>query len=307
MADTIRLKRSAAAGAVPAAAQLELGELAVNAADGSLFLKKTDGSVAGIHSKKEWDALKAPAIAAGVLIIDLSAPAGFRVALNQNVTTLSFANVPTGRVVVFTITWVQDATGGRTVAFPASVKADGGGAPVQPASAANSVTVQSFYTDDGGATIWQASSGSNKRLTRMALTADATAANAAPTVVPYNTLIEGLAEDVVLAQGRFRPKLAGRYFFFAVARLDPVRNYDYGVLGVRKNGAAPPKYGPSFTFAGPVNYDINPFVMGIEYLNGNDDFLDFVVFLNTNSSSSPGTRVVMGQPNFTYLFAYRID
>lgn len=104
----------------------------------------------------DWDALKAPAIAAGVLAIDLATPAGFRVALNQNVSTLSFASVPAGRVVVFTITFVQDATGGRTVAFPASVKADGGGAPVQPAVAANAVTVQSFYTDDGGVTVWQA-------------------------------------------------------------------------------------------------------------------------------------------------------
>ncbi len=110
----------------------------------------------------EWDALKAPAIAAGVLTIDLATPAGFRVALNHNVTSLSFANVPAGRVIVFTITWVQDATGGRTVAFPASVKADGGGAPVQPAAGANAVTVQSFYTDDGGVTVWQAPSDSAK-------------------------------------------------------------------------------------------------------------------------------------------------
>nr|WP_288356739.1 hypothetical protein [uncultured Pseudomonas sp.] len=112
-----------------------------------------------LDTPAKWDALKAPAIAGGALTIDLATPAGFRVALNQNVATLSFANVPTGRVVVFTITWVQDATGGRTVAFPANVKADGGGAPVQPAAGANAVTVQSFYTDDGGATVWQAGAG----------------------------------------------------------------------------------------------------------------------------------------------------
>jgi len=106
-----------------------------------------------------WDALKTPSIAAGALALDLSSPAGFRVALNQNVTALTFAGVPSGRVVVFTVTWVQDATGGRTVAFPASVKADGGGAPVQPAAGASAVTVQSFYTDDGGVTVWQAGAG----------------------------------------------------------------------------------------------------------------------------------------------------
>ncbi|KAB0549824.1 hypothetical protein F7R01_00955 [Pseudomonas argentinensis] len=103
----------------------------------------------------DWDALKAPAIASGALVIDLVTSAGFRVALNQNVTALSFANVPTGRAVAFIVTWVQDATGGRTVVFPASVKAVGGGAPVQPAPGANAVSVQSFYTDDGGATFSQ--------------------------------------------------------------------------------------------------------------------------------------------------------
>lgn len=103
-----------------------------------------------------WDALKTPAISSGALTLDLATPAGFRVALNQNVATLNFANLPSGRVVVFTITWVQDATGGRTVAFPANVYADGGGAPIQPAAGANAVTVQTFYTDNGGATIWQA-------------------------------------------------------------------------------------------------------------------------------------------------------
>lgn len=48
MADVIRHKRSSVASAVPAAGQLQLGELAVNVADGKLFLKKTDGSVVSI-------------------------------------------------------------------------------------------------------------------------------------------------------------------------------------------------------------------------------------------------------------------
>ncbi len=131
----------------------------VRAGDGfDLYVTNNSGQVVAYPANAKWDTLKAPAIASGALVIDLATPAGFRVALSQSVNALSFANVPTGRVVVFTITWVQDATGGRTVAFPASVKADGGGAPVQPAAGTNAVTVQSFYTDDGGATIWQAGS-----------------------------------------------------------------------------------------------------------------------------------------------------
>lgn len=105
--------------------------------------------------KNAWDQLRAIALVSGVATLDLASPAGFRVALTANA-TLAFTNVPTGRVVVFTVTFVQDATGGRAVTFPASVKADGGGTVAQPALGAGAVTVQSFYTDDGGVTIWQA-------------------------------------------------------------------------------------------------------------------------------------------------------
>jgi len=105
--------------------------------------------------KNAWDQLKTVALVGGVATLDLSSPAGFRVTLTGN-TTLAFSNVPAGRVVVFTVTFVQDATGGRLVSYPGNVKADGGGVVAQPATAPGSVTVQSFYTDDGGVTIWQA-------------------------------------------------------------------------------------------------------------------------------------------------------
>ena len=44
MPNTIRLKRSATAGKVPLASDLQLGELAVNTNDGKLYLKKDDGA-----------------------------------------------------------------------------------------------------------------------------------------------------------------------------------------------------------------------------------------------------------------------
>ena len=50
MADLIRHKRSSIPSAVPAAGDLELGELAVNVADGRLFLKKANGDVADLTS-----------------------------------------------------------------------------------------------------------------------------------------------------------------------------------------------------------------------------------------------------------------
>lgn len=48
MADKILLKRSATADAVPSAAALELGELAINTADGVLYFKKSDGTVVAL-------------------------------------------------------------------------------------------------------------------------------------------------------------------------------------------------------------------------------------------------------------------
>lgn len=50
MPEVIKLKRSGTAAKVPTAGQLELGELAVNTADGRLFLKKADGTVVDVTS-----------------------------------------------------------------------------------------------------------------------------------------------------------------------------------------------------------------------------------------------------------------
>jgi ATP-dependent protease HslVU (ClpYQ) peptidase subunit len=45
MANTILHKRSSTAAAVPAAAQVTIGELVLNVADGKIYLKRTDGVI----------------------------------------------------------------------------------------------------------------------------------------------------------------------------------------------------------------------------------------------------------------------
>lgn len=50
MADLILHKRSSTASAVPSAGSIALGELAINTADGRLFLKKGDGTVVDVTS-----------------------------------------------------------------------------------------------------------------------------------------------------------------------------------------------------------------------------------------------------------------
>ena len=44
MANIFRMRRSAVSGRVPTTEQLKLGELAINTADGKLFMKKDDGT-----------------------------------------------------------------------------------------------------------------------------------------------------------------------------------------------------------------------------------------------------------------------
>lgn len=44
MANTIKLKRSSTADAVPTTGQLALGEIAINTNDGKVYIKKNDGS-----------------------------------------------------------------------------------------------------------------------------------------------------------------------------------------------------------------------------------------------------------------------
>lgn len=94
----------------------------------------------------------APAIAAGVLTLDLSTGNVFNVAHNANITTLTITNATAaGKMGSFTLILTQDATGGRTLAFPAAVKWSGGtvGAPSTTALHDN---VLAMYTVDAGTT-----------------------------------------------------------------------------------------------------------------------------------------------------------
>lgn len=72
MANIIRLKRSATASAIPSSGSLVAGELAVNTADGKLYLKKDDASVVQIG----------PTLAAGTNITLV--PSGNTITINSS-------------------------------------------------------------------------------------------------------------------------------------------------------------------------------------------------------------------------------
>jgi hypothetical protein len=92
------------------------------------------------------------AISVGALTIDLDTGSVFDVVLTTNVTAVILANPPAaGRAGSATLVLRQDATGGRTVAWPSSVHWAGGTPPVVT-PAASAVDIYAFITRDGGAT-----------------------------------------------------------------------------------------------------------------------------------------------------------
>jgi len=106
-------------------------------------------------SSAGWDDLSTVAISSGVLTLNLANPAAFKVTLNQNITSVVFQNIPSGKSVAFTVEFLQDATGRRTITWPSAVRAADGSTPFQPLSNPNARTVMTFVTSDAGATIWQ--------------------------------------------------------------------------------------------------------------------------------------------------------
>ena len=85
MANTIQLRRSATANAVPTTTQLALGELAINTYDGRLYLKK---NVSGTESIVEVGTISSgDQIAAGDLVSNFSSgDEGGQIRLSKSVT-----------------------------------------------------------------------------------------------------------------------------------------------------------------------------------------------------------------------------
>lgn len=99
----------------------------------------------------------APTISGGTLTLDCSAGNVFNVALNANITTLSFTNVPaSGTAFALTLLLTADGTA-RTVTWGASVKWPGGTAPTLTSTNGKTDTFV-LFTHDGG-TNWLAFTG----------------------------------------------------------------------------------------------------------------------------------------------------
>ena len=53
MAQTIKLKRSSSAGAIPGTGDLALGEVAINTADGRMYMKDGANSIVWINNSRQ--------------------------------------------------------------------------------------------------------------------------------------------------------------------------------------------------------------------------------------------------------------
>lgn len=96
--------------------------------------------------------VQTPSIVSGALAFNLQNGNVGQVTLTANVTSMTFTNAPvSGRAGSLTLILKQDGTGGRTVAWPASVTWLGGDAPVVP-TGPNAVIVVFVLTTDGGTT-----------------------------------------------------------------------------------------------------------------------------------------------------------
>jgi len=133
--------------------------------DGSAYVVIATGVVTGtvledVELKNYSETATDPSSASGTLVLDLANGNVFDVVLTENVTTLTISNPPeSGKGGSFVLILTQDATGNRTVTWPASVTWPSGNAPTLTASG-NAVDIVTFITTDAGTT-WYGLFGEN--------------------------------------------------------------------------------------------------------------------------------------------------
>jgi hypothetical protein len=152
---------------------LKKGDFALNATDrwielmlfGSTWyeLGRSDinGAIAGPELRNFTETKTSQSIASNSVTLDYSAGSVFEVTLNANLTTITLSNLPaSGKAALITLTLKQDATGGRTVTFPAGWKWPSAVVPVVT-STLNKADIYVLVTYDGGTTVYASVFGQN--------------------------------------------------------------------------------------------------------------------------------------------------
>lgn len=139
----IIFKKSTVAGRVPATADLDYGEVALNYQDGKLHFKKSNNQIAHFKGYSRTEITASTANTA----LDLGDYDDFVVTLTSN-TTFTLTNIDKKLGASGTIVVKQDTTGGRTFTKAAEMKTPLGGAGIAQVTAANSLSVLSYYVVD---------------------------------------------------------------------------------------------------------------------------------------------------------------
>ena len=137
MAQVIKLKRSSTTGAVPSTGNLELGELAMNTADGKVYFEKNDGS-ATVQTILTTDSQTT-----GSVDLTGSVTASYFKGDGAGITGLTSAAIDS--VAGMTNNYVLTATGASAVTGEANLQFDGTGLAVTGAVTA------SYFKGDGSA------------------------------------------------------------------------------------------------------------------------------------------------------------
>ena len=150
MANTIQIKRSSTASAVPTSGNLAVGELALNLADKKLYTKDASNNIIQpiVNAVNSFTAAQRGSITAltdgATITPDFAAANNFSVTLGGNRTLANPSNLTAGQSGVIVIT--QDGTGGRTLAFGSNWKFAAGTAPTLTTTAA-AVDVLAYYVE----------------------------------------------------------------------------------------------------------------------------------------------------------------
>lgn len=126
---------------------------------GTTTLDMNDNIVSQAELQDYSETRTGPTSSAGTLTLDMTLSNIFEVTLTENVTTLNITNPPaTGKSGGLTIFIHQDATGSRTITWPASFKWDAGSAMVL-STGANEIDILSAVTMDAGVNWYAMSAG----------------------------------------------------------------------------------------------------------------------------------------------------
>lgn len=125
--------------------------------DGSVAMEGTL-DMAGNHLLDYTESDSSPSSSSGAITFDIDVGNIFDVTLTENITSITFSNVPGTGCVNIVLVLTQDATGSRTVTWPASVKWHGGTAPTLTTTG-NAVDIITMFTIDGGTTWYAFTSG----------------------------------------------------------------------------------------------------------------------------------------------------